>query len=258
MKFKQTLSYSLPILLFFTLSTNAYGQVEVLTDSTTANIAKPEVPAKASDSSLIDAARTSKASSEKLLQSQEQELENATAKLEELRKLVDEGLVARNELLQQEQSLVFLQGTIAGTRQQIAESDRLIAGLLRQEEIKKQAALTSAVAKVRSLTRPTILRYGGATNWSLTKLPEIQAFFSTQFGRVLPTSTIGQSATHNRLGWDHRHAVDVALHPDSTEGQALITYLQSQGIPYLGFRGAVPGVSTGPHIHIGTPSHRLG
>jgi len=49
----------------------------------------------------------------------------------------------------------------------------------------------------------------------------------------------------------------VALHPDSAEGRALIGFLQARGIPFLAFRGAVPGVATGPHIHIGSPSHRL-
>ena len=260
MKFKQTLSYSLPVLLLFILSANTSGQGKVLTaesQSASTDVAKVEVPAKTSGSNLVDAARASKANSEKLLQSQEEELKQATAKLEELRKLVDDGLVARNELLQAEQSLVFLQGTVNGTKQRIDESDRLIAGLLQQKEIKKQSAQTAAVTKFRSLTRPTVLKYGGPTKWSVANLSQVQAFFSEQFGRSLPTSTVGQSATHNRLGWDHRHAVDVALHPDSTEGRALITYLQNQGIPFIAFRSAVPGVSTGSHIHIGTPSHRL-
>ena len=259
-KFKQTLSYSLPVLLFFILSTNAQGQGKLLTSelqAATTNIAKSEGPSKALGSSLIDAAQASKASSEKLLHSQEQQLKDETAKLEQLRQLVAEGLIARNELTQQENAITFLQGSVNGTRQQIADSERMIAGLLKQEELKKQSASAPAVRKYRNLTTPTIMRYGGSAKWSLASLSQVQAFFSSQFGRLLPTSTVGQSTTHNRLGWDHRHAVDVALHPDSAEGRALIAYLQSQGIPYLAFRGAVPGVSTGPHIHIGTPSHRL-
>jgi hypothetical protein len=67
-----------------------------------------------------------------------------------------------------------------------------------------------------------------------------------------------QSTTSKKeRGYDHRNAVDVALHPDSAEGKALINYLQNQGIPFLAFRAAVPGVATGPHIHIGSPSHRI-
>jgi hypothetical protein len=58
------------------------------------------------------------------------------------------------------------------------------------------------------------------------------------------------------LGYDHREAVDVAVSPRSREGRALITYLREARIPFLAFRGKMPGVSTGPHIHIGLPSPR--
>jgi hypothetical protein len=265
--FKNILSYAFPALLFLALNSNAQGQANVavavgsvsaLSKLSDVNDSHTENATKASEPSLLESVRAAKASSEKLLASQEEELKQATAKLEQLTQLAAEGLIARNEVTQQQQAITFLEGTVNGTRQQIVESDRMIAGLLSQEEIKKQNASAPAVTKYRSLTSPTILRYGGSTNWSVANLSQVQAFFSSQFGRGLPISTIGQSATHNRLGWDHRHAVDVALHPDSTEGKALIAYLQSQGISYLAFRGAVPGVSTGPHIHIGTPSHRLG
>jgi hypothetical protein len=102
-----------------------------------------------------------------------------------------------------------------------------------------------------------MIRYTGQTNWSVANLSAVQSFFLTKFGRTLPTSAVGQTATHNRLGFDHRHAVDVALHPDSAEGRALINYLQNAGITFLAFRAAVPGSATGAHIHIGRPSHRI-
>jgi hypothetical protein len=51
--------------------------------------------------------------------------------------------------------------------------------------------------------------------------------------------------------------MDVGVHPDSSEGQALVNYLRKSGIPFLAFRTAVPGSATGPHIHIGPPSGRL-
>jgi hypothetical protein len=93
--------------------------------------------------------------------------------------------------------------------------------------------------------------------WSLANLTKVQTFFAANFGHALPISAFGQSETHNHLGYDHRNAADVALHPDSVEGKSLINFLQSQGIPFLAFRGPVPGVATGAHIHIGQPSHRL-
>jgi len=122
----------------------------------------------------------------------------------------------------------------------------------------KAAELAKAQPAVKTFVKPTLMVLRSTSgSWSLGNLGAVQQFFSTTFGKTLPVSTIGQSATHNRLGWDHRHAVDVGLHPDSNEGRALIAYLQNSGIPFLAFRGAVPGVSTGPHIHIGSPSHRL-
>ena len=56
---------------------------------------------------------------------------------------------------------------------------------------------------------------------------------------------------------DHRHALDVAVHPDSEEGRALIEYLERHGIPFLAFRGFVPGASTGAHVHVGRVSARI-
>jgi hypothetical protein len=51
--------------------------------------------------------------------------------------------------------------------------------------------------------------------------------------------------------------MDVGLHPDSAEGRALIEFLRTEAIPFLAFRSAVPGVATGPHIHIGNRSPRI-
>ena len=59
------------------------------------------------------------------------------------------------------------------------------------------------------------------------------------------------------MGFDHRNAIDVALHPDSPEGRALIKHLRGSGIPFVAFKNAVPGSATGPHIHIGKPSVRI-
>ena len=74
----------------------------------------------------------------------------------------------------------------------------------------------------------------------------------------MPVSAYGQTDVHDRMGFAHHGAIDVALHPDSAEGRALMAHLQSLGIPFLAFRAAVAGSATGAHIHIGPPSHRLG
>src|ERR1041384_3454409 len=95
-----------------------------------------------------------------------------------------------------------------------------------------------------------------AQDWSLADARKVENFFFTKFGRPLPTSAFGQSEIHDRWGLDHRQGMDVGLHPDSQEGIALVNFLRAEGIPFLVFRHAIPGVATGPHIHIGRPSHR--
>jgi TolA-binding protein len=214
-----------------------------------------------SSANLIKATQEYKASSTQLLALQQNEVNKAAAKLADLRTLVSEGLVAKATLEEDEQKLATLRAQLQATQKQIADSDNMIAEITAEEELAKRRPATPVklIAKQYGAfsTTGTILRYNGISAWSLAGLGEVQAFFSNKFGRSLPTSALGQSATHNRLGYDHRNAVDVALHPDSFEGQALISYLQSRGIPFLAFRGAIPGVATGPHIHIGSPSHRL-
>lgn len=187
-----------------------------------------------------------------LLALQQAEVEKLTENTEQLRQLHSEGLIARVELEKAEQELTAAKAQVEQSRLQI-------------EAQKAEEKAKAELAKVKTFVKPTLKPLSSSAtvmrstvgSWSMANLGAVQQFFSSKFGRPLPTSTIGQSATHNRMGWDHRHAVDVGLHPDSTEGRALIAYLQSNGIPFLAFRGAVPGVSTGPHIHIGTPSHRL-
>ncbi|HEU4833002.1 MAG TPA: hypothetical protein VFS90_01255 [Pyrinomonadaceae bacterium] len=92
--------------------------------------------------------------------------------------------------------------------------------------------------------------------WSLTEAHKVEKFFITKFKRPLPLSAFGQSDLHTRWGLDHRNGMDVGLHPDSVEGRALIEFLRAESIPFLVFRGPVPGVATGPHIHIGNRSSR--
>jgi hypothetical protein len=211
-----------------------------------------------SASALIAAANQTKASNEVLLKAQEVEIATATVKLEELRKLVADGLVARVELENAESLLAGLRTNLETAKNNISASERTIADLRKAEEMARAKPLVPvAPSSTRSFLTPTILRYSGQGSWSLGQLITVQSFFASTFGYALPTSAVGQSTTHNRLGYDHRNAVDVALHPDSVQGKALISYLQSQRIPFLAFRAAIAGVATGPHIHIGSPSHRL-
>ncbi len=212
---------------------------------------------EASRKTLVEATEEYKATSEQLLSIEENHVNELTRQVEQLQQLFSEGVIARVELEQTQQALTAALEKLAATQQQITAANHMIVEIMAAEELAK-------AQRSRSLTRPTasfsstatIIRHTGLVN-SVNNLPKINAFFSAQFGRSLPVSAHGQTPTHDRLGYDHRHAVDVALHPDSVEGRVLMEYLRSQGISFLAFRGAVPGVSTGPHIHIGRPSSRI-
>lgn len=96
-----------------------------------------------------------------------------------------------------------------------------------------------------------------SVTWSISDSAKVESFFRDKFGRSLPLGAFGQSYLHTRWGLDHRNGMDVSLHPDSPEGRTLISFLRNEGIPYLAFRGAIPRVATGPHIHVGNASHRV-
>ena len=81
--------------------------------------------------------------------------------------------------------------------------------------------------------------------------------FSERFGHPLPVSAFGQTPVHDELGFNHRNALDVAVHPDTPEGQALMTWLRGERISFVAFRQAVTGKATGAHVHVGEPSSRL-
>ena len=97
----------------------------------------------------------------------------------------------------------------------------------------------------------------GSGSWRISDSARVENFFLSRFGRPLPIAAFGQSDLHTRWGWDHRQGMDVGLHPDSLEGRGLIEFLRREEIPFLTFREAIPGVATGPHIHVGNPSRRL-
>ncbi len=61
----------------------------------------------------------------------------------------------------------------------------------------------------------------------------LQHFFLSRFGRALPSSAFGQTALHDRMGFDHRNTLDLAVHPDSLEGRAVMEHLRAQGIPFI-------------------------
>ena len=171
-----------------------------------------------------------------------------------LRKSFQDGQISKQRVVEAEQSFVAALKRVHELRHAVTEADIAITEAILGEKVLRMPALP-----VGGFTQTAELsRFNGGFKWSIKEAPRIEKFFAQTFGHSLPVTALGQSHTHNRLGFDHRDSIDVGLHPDSAEGRTLIDYLRSSGIPFLAFRQAVPGTATGPHIHIGRPSPRLG
>ena len=169
-----------------------------------------------------------------------------------LRKLQQDGKAAKTEVEDAEKRFTAAVRRVHEMRNAVVEADIAIAEAVFGEKVDRLASLPVNGYSENS----DLARFNGGTKWSIREAPRIERYFSQTFGRRLPITAFGQSATHNRLNFDHRDAMDVAVHPDSAEGKALIAQLRKTGIPFIAFRSAVPGSSTGPHIHIGRPSAR--
>ena len=193
-----------------------------------------------------------KESLERLLALNEQEAERAARQVELRAPLRAKGYVSRLEFEDSERALAAAQTAVEETRRQLARTDMTIAEVNARAQLGGLAALaTGAYHEDGEL----LLYYGGV--WSLADAGKIETFFAQRFGRLLPVSARGQTALHSQMKFDHSNAMDVALHPDSSEGRALIEYLRKAGIPFVAFRDRARGASTGAHIHIGRPSLRL-
>ena len=203
---------------------------------------------------LVTAATKHQASVQALIPYYEASLKTATEALETRKTLFAQGLISKAELDAADHAVKDAQIQLDQTRRQLVESGQLIA------EVRAESTGTGssgASGSGRYANRAAVMRYSGTGGWAISEASKVSDFFTSKFGRQLPISALGQSNTHNRLGFDHRNSIDVAVHPDSSEGKTLIDYLRSNGIPFLAFRSAIPGVATGAHIHIGYPSHRM-
>ena len=181
-----------------------------------------------------------------------------SSRVGKLRGLYGEGLVSKRELESAEGALAEGMSRIKEVRLQLKGADHFLAeALLEDESTEPTRTKPGSLTSTGVVIKPTHLRFTGSGSWLLSDAGRVESFFAAQFGRRLPVSAYGQSELHTRWGFDHRQSLDVGLHPDSPEGRALVEYLRGAGIPFIAFRSAVPGSATGPHIHIGRPSHRL-
>jgi hypothetical protein len=204
----------------------------------------------------IVATQSYKDSLEKLRVSYEKDLKRAEDKLVTSRKLYDEGLISRVQLDGYEHAVIEAKAKMSETDRQKESADSQIANVILETRAEEELAKKLKLAKGGLITTTSMLRYNGVSGWTLSDAWKIQSFFSATFKHALPVAVFGQGAIHDRWRLDHRNAMDIDLHPDSPEGQALLSFLQKNGIPFSAFRQAIPGTATGPHIHIGRPSHR--
>jgi hypothetical protein len=205
---------------------------------------------------FINATKDYKASLGKLLAIYEGNVTKAEEKLELSKKLLAEGLIARSQLEENERAVAAAKEQVAESRRQMTSADQQIAGVLVETAADEQISKDLRLARQRLVRTAAFTRFTGGPGWNLSEAWKVQRFFSDRFNKQLPIAVFGQGAIHERWRLDHRNAMDIQLHPDGVEGQALLNFLQKNGIPYLAFPSAIPGTATGPHIHIGRPSHR--
>jgi hypothetical protein len=201
---------------------------------------------------VLEKMKDARAGAEKLLQLHELEQKQLRGEYDRRRELYYQGLIARGDVIQAEHALATAVLRIDEDKRWLTETDIAITEYTMRDELLRLPGL--AVGGYSESN--TLLRFNGGAGFSLVDVSKIERFFSQTFGRNLPVSALGQTTTHDRMRFDHHNAVDVALHPDSSEGQSLLNYLRQAGIPFIAFRNAIPGAATGAHIHIGKPSPR--
>jgi hypothetical protein len=212
--------------------------------------AAPPPDLEAARAAQAVAARRYRESLEELLPLREAAVARAQARLQRDRELLARGVIAAVDVTASERALDEARSALERTRTEMEQAATLVA----EAEAARELAALPPAAPGTVTSAPDFIRHEGREPWSLAQVPTLQRFFAERFHRALPVSALGQTALHARLGFDHRDALDVAVHPDSIEGRALLDYLRDRGIPYLAFRGPRVGVATGAHVHVGRPS----
>lgn len=227
---------------------------EVKKKRTTSRIASPK-KIQELRAILIERKKASRDSLKNSLPYYEEKLAGQAADYETKQTLYMGKLISRQELENSERALIHARQEAEHIRQRIAEDD--VALSLAAESAEEAMERLPNIPPGGYAETATLIRYNGTASWSRADAGRIAKFFRSRFGYRLPVSAMGQSSMHDRMGFDHRDAVDVAVTPDSVEGRGLMEYLRKANIPFLAFRGKIPNTSTGAHIHIGRPSPRL-
>jgi len=205
-------------------------------------------------SEIVTALNEYRTTLERLLPLQERELAGAIKRRDEGRRLLARDIISRKEFEETEAAVERVQQKVEETRRAMVDADHALA----------EATTARALAGLPPLKpggfeqSAGLIRFNGTAAWSLkADTAKLRQFFVTRFGRPLPISSYGQTPLHDRMGFDHRDALDVAVHPDSPEGRVLMDFLRAAGIPFIAAWTAVPGATSGAHVHVGQPSPRI-
>jgi len=242
-------------LLVVTLAIVTAAQVQAQARRSTApEAARGNTRLEKTAADVIAATQSYRAALEKVLAIHERELARRNELAELRQDLYERGVLSRREFEEGQRAQLEAQKSVEDTRRAMSDADRMMSEARTAESLARLAPL----ARGGYEETPGLVRYNGTAAWSLTgDLPRLQQFFLARFGRPLPISALGQTALHDRMGFDHRNALDVAVHPDSPEGRALMEHLRLAGIPFIAAWGAIPGSTSGAHIHVGQPSPRF-
>jgi len=205
---------------------------------------------------FIKATKDYKTNLELLRASYEKSVTKAEAELAKSQELFAAGLVSKNAVTANENEVTQAKAKVAEVDARMTNADSQIADTLLEADAEAKLARSKPLRRGGLVTNAAFIRFNGGASWLLSDAWKVQSFFQNTFKHPLPISVFGQGAIHDKWRLDHHNAMDVSLQPDSNEGQALLAFLRANGIPFLAFRAAIPGTATGPHIHIGRPSHR--
>jgi len=188
----------------------------------------------------------------------ERRVQRERERIDQMRKLVDQGFIASTSIepLQQELSTRQVRLNLAKS---LAQQMKTQAALAQLEE---SIAASQQTARSENLGADFVIdgmeHFEGNGEFTESRdLKLIQTAFARAFDKELPISADGETSLHRALGLDHRGRVDVAVAPNTREGVWLRGFLKARNIPYYAFTHAMAGKATAAHIHIGPGSTRL-
>ena len=231
--------------------------IEMLVDAGAASRAQlaqaREDLADAEDGVLLDQSLHSRdlteTEAEEMIAAATRRLQRRQQAFDKTKRLVDAGLAIPAGLAPLATALDF-----ARSASRLADE---VAALTSQVAAAAQVEAAHASAPDAAASPSPTEQFDGNGRFSPEILARIEDAYQRRFGKSLPISAMGETAVHRALGFDHTGRVDVALNPDQPEGVWLRRYLEENQIPFFAFRQAIPGKSTGAHIHLGPQSTRL-